>query len=298
MKVLLVDADSKKGFPNLALMKLSSYHKILGDHIDLLKGIPTTAPLEQPDSVYISCIFFQNAEAVKDYALQFDCPVNVGGSGWSLSIELEQKIEHLMPDYSLYDVDFSLGFTSRGCIRNCGFCVVNEKEGYIHDHADITEFHNPEHKKIVLLDNNFQASPRWRENLRYIQSNDLKVNFNQGLDIRLVDKEFAEALSITKYYNWKFNRRSLYFAFDDMSYESDVWAGIDLLESAGINLRNVLFYVLIGYNTTEEEDLYRIQSLYARGVRPYVMPYNQHKSKLTRWVNRLYYQFISWEVYQ
>ena len=82
-----------------------------------------------------------------------------------------------------------------------------------------------------------------------------------------------------------------------MRYEKDVWAGIDLLEQVGINLKNVLFYVLIGYNTTEEEDLYRIRSLYERGVHPYVMPYNQHKSKITRWVNRLYYQFIPWSEY-
>jgi hypothetical protein len=233
---------------------------------------------------------------VLDYASQLDNVV-VGGSGISLSLNLDYDIEHIIPDYDLYNVDFSMGFTSRGCIRNCGFCIVPEKEGYIRDNAHISEFHYPEHKKIILLDNNFQASPRWRENLDYINEHDLKVNFNQGLDIRILDLEFAERLTQTKYYNWNFKIRGLHFAFDDMRYEKDVWQGIDLLDKAGIPLKHCLFYVLIGYNTTEEQDLYRIRSLYERGVHPYVMPYNKHKSDLTRWVNRLYYQFIPWEIY-
>ena len=296
MKILLVDADSKKGFPNLALMKLSAYYKQQGHSIDLLKGIPSTAPLEHYDKVFMSCIFHQNKERVLDYASQFE-NVIVGGSGVDLDLALDYDVEHILPDYSLYDLDYSLGFTSRGCIRNCGFCIVPEKEGTIRDNAPISEFLYPDHTKVVLLDNNFQASPRWRENIDFMVEHDLKVNFCQGLDIRLLDLEFAEALVGIKCYSWTFKRKSLYFAFDDMRYEKQVWAGIDLLEQVGINLKNVLFYVLIGYNTTEKEDLYRINSLYDRGVRPYVMPYNQYKSKLTRWVNRLYYQFIPWSVY-
>lgn len=297
MKVLLVDADSKEGFPNLALMKLSAYHKEKGDTVELIKGIPSTPPLNPPDLTYISTIFFQNRDRVKDYVQQIENDWSVGGSGWDLKSELPPKAEYVMPDYGLYGVDFSMGFTSRGCIRNCPWCVVPEKEGPTRHHAFVQEFHNPKHKKIVLLDNNFQASPNWQYNLSYIQGEGLKVNFNQGLDIRLMTEEFAYQLAHTKYYSWNFKRRGLHFAFDDMRYEKDVWAGIDLLEKAGIKLKDCLFYVLIGYNTTEEQDLYRIRSLYDRGVRPYVMPYNKHKSDLTRWVNRLYYQFIPWEKY-
>jgi len=80
-----------------------------------------------------------------------------------------------------------------------------------------------------------------------------------------------------------------------MRYERAVWSGIDKLEQAGIKARNLMFYVLIGYNTTEEQDLYRIRSLDERGVVPYVMPYNKIKSQLARWVNRRYYQFIEWD---
>ena len=296
MKILLVDADSQKDFPNLALMKLSAFHKQQNDHVDFIKGIPTTAPLEEYDKVLISVIFFQNREKVLDYASQFD-NVQIGGSGFDYNIRLDDDIEHIMPDYSLYDLDYSIGFTSRGCIRNCGFCVVPEKEGFIHDNAPISEFHYPEHKKIILLDNNFQASPNWKQNIQYILDYDLKVNFNQGLDVRILTIEFAELLAQTQYYNWKFTNKGLYFAFDDLRYEDKVWRGIDILEGVGINLKHILFYVLIGFNTKEEEDLYRINALYERGVHPYVMPYNQHKSKLTRWVNRLYYQFIPWSEY-
>lgn len=296
MRILLADADSKEGFPNLALMKISAWHKNQGDHIELIKGIPDTQPLNHYDKTYISCIFFQNRERVLDYASQLDNVV-LGGSGIDLNMILDYDIEHIMPDYDLYGVDFSLGFTSRGCIRNCGFCVVPEKEGIIRHNASIVEFLHPDHEKVILLDNNFLASPRWREHLQYLIHHGIKVNFNQGLDIRLLNDEMAELLSHTKYYNWNFKIRGLYFAFDDLRYEKDVWRGIDTLERAGIPLKHCLFYVLIGYNTTEKEDLYRIRSLYQRGVRPYVMPYNKHKSDLNRWVNRLYYQFIPWEAY-
>lgn len=298
-QILLVDADSHNGFPNLSLMKLSAYHKNLGDHVNLIKGIPSTAPLEQPDKAYISCIFFQNTEAVKDYAAQFSCPVEIGGSGVDLKKELSYEIEHIRPDYSLYNLDFSLGFTSRGCIRKCGFCVVPEKEGMIRDNAPISEFLLPGHKKVVLLDNNFQASPRWRENIAFLVEHDLKVSFNQGLDIRLVTKEFAQSLVKTKYYTWTFKTRSLYFAFDSISIEKSVIRGIKKLTEAGIRPGHLMFYVLVGYDTTFEQDMHRINVLRNLGAKPFVMIYNQSKERdlrrLARWINRKYYEFLPFE---
>jgi len=296
MNILLVDADSKKGFPNLALMKLSAWHKQQDDYVELIKGIPNTAPLEQYDKTYISCIFFQNKEQVLDYASQISNVV-MGGSGLDYTINLSYDIEHIMPDYSLYGYDYSMGFTSRGCIRSCGFCIVPQKEGFIRHNTFVEEFLHPDHKKLILLDNNFQSSTNWKHNLQYIIDNELKVNFNQGLDIRLLNKEFADYLKQTKYYSWSFKSRRLHFAFDDLRYEKQVLDGIDLLENSGIPLSHITFYILIGYNSTEEEDMYRINTMIDRGVDPYIMPYNKHKSDLTRWVNRLYYQFIPWEVY-
>lgn len=294
--VLLVDADSKEGFPNLALMKLSAWYKLeMGWTVDLIKGLPMAPPLHLYDKSYISVIFAQNRERALDYAMMLpNC--EVGGSGWDLKNTLPYEIDHIMPDYSLYDLDFSIGFTSRGCIRNCGFCVVPEKEGSIKDNAPITEF--LAHDKVMLLDNNFLASPRCKQNLNFLIINKLKVNFNQGLDIRLVDKEKAELLAQTKYYSWNFKTRSLYFAFDDMRYEQEVWKGIDALETAGISMRRLMFYILVGYNTTEKEDLYRIYALHERGIVPFVMPYNQTKNRLTRFVNGRYIQFMKLEDYK
>jgi hypothetical protein len=301
MKILLVDADSKNGFPNLALMKISAWYKMQGYKIDLIKGIPQAPPLVDYSQAYISCIFYQNASAVSTYARMLDCDVSIGGIGISHD-KLPDEIEHIMPDYALYGCDFSMGFTSRGCNRKCPWCVVPSKEGGIKDNAFISEFLHDDHNKVVLMDNNFQASPRWRDNLDFIIENELKVNFNQGLDIRLVTKEFAEALSRTKYYSWNFKIRSLHFAFDTMKVERAVRRGFKKLESAGVPARNLMFYVLVGFDTTIKQDLYRVQVLKDLGAHPYIMIFNRKQDpqlrRLARWVNRHYYQFIEWQDYK
>ena len=300
VQVLLVDADSHNGFPNLALMKLSAWHKNEGHHVDFIKGLPQAPPLFLYDQSYISCIFFQNREKVLEYAMMLpNC--KVGGSGWDLDNELPEDVEHILPDYSLYDIDYSMGFTSRGCIRACGFCVVPEKEGPIRDHSDISEFHYPDHTKVILLDNNFQASPNWKNNLDYILEHDLKVNFNQGLDIRLLTKEFAQYLAQVKYYNWTFKLKGLHFAFDDLRTEQAVRTGIQTLLDAGVSRRALMFYILVGYNSTFEEDLKRVEILKELGVKPYIMRYNQSKDRrlyhLARYVNRRYFEFIDIKEY-
>lgn len=301
IQVLLVDADSHNGFPNLALMKLSAYHKNEGHLVDFIKGLPQAPPLFLYDKSYISCIFFQNREKVLQYAMMLPNCI-VGGSGWNLENKLPEEIEHIRPDYSLYDLDYSIGFTSRGCIRNCGFCIVPRKEGKIRNHAPISEFHDPEHKKVMLLDNNFQASPKWRENMEYIIEHDLKVNFNQGLDIRLLTNEFVQKLAQVKYQNWKFTRKSLNFAFDDLRYEKQLREGLRLLEHYGVRMRNLAVYMLTGYDTTRNEDIKRFEILRECGVNPYVMRYNQKgtiwANHFARYVNRRYYQFIEWDKYE
>ena len=229
--ILLIDADSKEGFPNLALMKISAYHKSKGDNVRLQKGLQY--PLESFDHIYLSCIFHQNANNALALASSLE-NVTYGGSGFlpDLKSNLDPKIEHIMPDYDLYGVNFSMGFTSRGCNRNCKWCIVPSKEGRIQDNAPISEFLDPRHDRLLLLDNNFQSSPKWRENLEFIRTRVLKVNFNQGLDIRLVDREFAEALASVKYYDWSFKSRRLHFAFDDLRYEKKLDKGIKILNDA------------------------------------------------------------------
>jgi hypothetical protein len=307
MRTLLIDADSKDGFPNLALMKLSAWLKKQDHSVELIRGIPDTAPFEHYDQVWLSCIYFQNESKARDYLRQFpnDTEVMFGGSGFrDFKVKLGSAIEHIMPDYSLYGVDFSMGFTSRGCIRKCPWCIVPQKEGGIIDHASITEFHHPDHKKIILLDNNYFASPKWEENLRYINKHMLKVNFNQGLDIRTISNRKAVLLSETRAYDWHFKTRGFHVAFDSMKIEKSFLTGMKRLFDNGIKPSHVMVYVLVGFDTTLEQDFYRIEKIIELGSKPYVMPYNKAHLRddkikhLARWINRKYYEFIPREAYK
>ena len=258
MKVLLMDLDIIKvsPFPNLALMKLSAYHKARGDQVYL------NFPLDRSDITYASCVFTWNTKrkaTVPDGAI-------VGGSGIDLKVELPPEVEHIMPDYSLYPrVDFSLGFASRGCIRKCPWCIVPEKEGQIRPWARIYEFWDCRHQKITLLDNNLLAAPNWRLTMDDLIAEELEVDFNQGLDIRLVNEETVGYLKRVK-------TKQLRFAFDDFAYESAVRRGIELLVKNGIASRKLLFYVLYGFgddNTAVE----RVNILRSYNVDIYPMGY-------------------------
>jgi len=272
VKVGLLQLDGK--MPNLALMKLSAWHKHQGDDVTVLdlSGF-------QFDRTYASKVF-------------------VGGSGYDLKAELPSEIEAVVPDYESFNTDYSIGFTSRGCIRDCGFCIVREKEGFIRE----TSMDWIRHSKVIILDNNFLASPRCREKFEYFIQNDLKVCFNQGLDIRLIDSENARLLARVKYFDLKFRRRRLYFAFDLPEIEHEVRSGIATLIANGVKPFHLMFYVLVGYNTTPKQDLHRVELLIKYGTLPYVMRYNSRRddrqlNAFARWVNGRYYKVCRWEDY-
>jgi hypothetical protein len=275
MKVLLIDIDSK--IPNLALMKLSKWHKQQGDRVFLNRcGFP--------DITYVSCIFRQNAGKTTFYP-----DAKIGGTGISLNTALPDAIEHIMPDYDLYGCDFSIGFASRGCIRSCEFCVVPQKEGSIRDNAPLSEFLGPRHRKIMLLDNNLLAAPSARDVLHELAERRLLVNFNQGLDIRLVTDEFAELLAACDYRSRKFIDPRLYFAFDDPRIEDAVIHGLERVIAAGIKAYQIMVYILVGFNTSLT-DLRRIEVVRSFGADPYVMKFNNRQDStlnaLARWCNR------------
>ena len=207
-----------------------------------------------------------------------------------------------MPDYDLYGIDYSMGFTSRGCIRKCPFCIVPKKEGYIREHSPFDEFVHPDHKKILLLDNNFLASPKRIEKLHYLISHGYRVSFNQGLDIRLVNEEIAGLLADVKSRDLRFRFKRYYFAWDLMSYSKKVFDGTLKLLNAGIKPRNLMFYVLVGFNTTFEEDLYRVYKLIQIGCEPFIMKYNNVSEKklnaLAKWVNRRYFKVVDWQEFK
>ncbi len=284
-KIGLFDINSK--YHNLALMKISAWHKSFGDHTEFYNPLMK----KTYDRVYVSKIFSKH-NIEEGYI-----PENsiVGGSGYSLKTVLPYDMEHSMPDYSLYNLDYSLGFTTRGCIRNCGFCIVRQKEGDIKEHAEVEEFLNPKSNIVVLLDNNFLALPSHIRKLQKYIDKGWKMDFNQGLDIRLINKENAELLARVKHY------KQIHFAWDQMSYEKEVKEGLKILFKAGIKPYRIMVMMLCNYNTSFEEDMYRFSELINLGVDPFVMVYEKADRRIrdfARWVNKRIYKACNWEEYK
>lgn len=269
MKVALLDFDMmqakrRRAFPNLALMKLSAWHKKQGDDVSL------NFPLKGTDIVYASCVFTWNKPKELSPIIQY------GGSGLrDYKIILPLEIEHITPDYELYpNIDFSMGYTSRGCIRNCWFCKVRAKEGYIQAWASIKEFYNPRFKLLLLLDNNILASPNWRETLQELIPLNVLVDFNQGLDIRCLDDEkwyYLRQVKVDKYR----------FAFDSISYETSIRKGLDLMLGSGISPRKLSFYVLVG-GSQDDQAIERMKLLQSYNVDVYPMIYRDDTGKEPR----------------
>lgn len=194
-----------------------------------------------------------------------------------------------MPDYSLYpDMDYSLGFTTRGCIRKCPFCIVPQKEGNIRINADIYEFWNGRHKKVVLLDNNILAlSNHFFKITDQIKKEDLKIDFNQGLDIRLLTSDHIEILKRLKPIScWR-------FAFDNLKEENIIKRGFDLLKKAGLKRPLIRVYMLIGFHEKTKEEaiqsaLKRVKIIHDEyNFDPFAMPYNldPRYKDIARWIN-------------
>jgi len=311
MKVLLIDHDGK--LPNLALMKISTWYKSK-DHDVYLNNC-----IGKPDKVYISTLFTWNREKVEK--LMQDYPgVDVGGTGWDLNKDLSPEIEVCKPDYNLYKVDHILpriqggiatkeskqkkaetivnagiGFTSRGCVRNCGFCFVPPKEGKFHQVSEIKDLLNSRSNVLILLDNNLTADPDVVEKLHEIRDRGLTVDISQGIDIRLITPEIAHALSEVKHL------RSIHYAWDLMCFERNIIEGIKLFKGFIKEWRHMCF-MLTGYNTSFEEDMYRFRRLTELKVKPYVMPYNKQfrdekHFHFTGWVNSRKHTVCSFEEY-
>jgi len=282
MKIGLFDIDSK--YHNLALMKLSTYYKLRGHEVEFYNPLWK----QTYHIVYVSKIFKKKNKKV------MYIPENAieGGSGFSLGIKLPKETEHLMPDYSLYNLNYSLGFTTRGCIRNCGFCIIKDKEGEIKEHAEVEEFLNPKSNIVVLLDNNFLALPSHIKKLQKYIDKGWIMDFNQGLDIRLINKENAELLAKVKHY------KQIHFAWDLMSYEKEFKKGLAILFKVGIKPYRIMVFILCGFNTTFEEDLYRFDELLNLGVDSFIMVYGNVDRKIkefSRWVNKRLYKFCKLE---
>ena len=259
MNILMVDTD-QTFFPNLALMKLSAWHKKNGDKVWL------DLPNGHIDCVYIACVFDWNKETAVGLAKAWrskGIPVKLGGFPLNKHT-LPDEIEHIMPDYGLYGVDFSVGFASRGCFRNCEFCIVTEKEGnQVVFNASIHEFLHPDHQKLFLLDNNILASPKWKFTFEEILETDVLIDFNQGLDMRILNQAQAELLGQMRFL------KNLKIAFDRAEMKDEFVKSVNLLTDNGVKVHKLQCYTLVGYNTSFEEDMERLRVMKELGVKCY-----------------------------
>ena len=284
MKIRLLARDSK--MPNIAIMQIAAYHKQQGHNVDWYNPL-----FDHKDTniLYESQLFNftdpylyypENAKIIK------------GGTGIDITKQLPPEIENIRDlDYSIYpDCDYSMQFYSRGCIRNCSFCVVRKKEGFI---KSVKPYKlNPKGRHIEILDNNFFANPDWRTAVDDIISTGQKINLH-GVDVRIIDKEQADALNTLKHTGqihiaWDFPKMDLRPKLEQVTK----W----------IKPYKLMCYVLIGYNSTPDEDLYRVETLRDLGISPFVMPYNKfnkYQKKFARWVNhKAIFKTVKWEDYK
>ena len=187
MKVGLIAVDGHNGFPNLALMRLSAWHKAQGDEVEWWDGFT------RYDRVYKSKVFTFTPDM--DTVINAD-EIVTGGTGYKDYGSLPPEVEATPPDYSLYPRwDKAVGFLTRGCVRNCEWCIVPRKEGGIRPAATWEEVKRPDSRQIVFLDNNVLASEHGLEQIDRMGSEQVWVDFNQGLDARLITPEAAKLLA-------------------------------------------------------------------------------------------------------
>lgn len=300
MKIAIIDADligrKKHRFPNLVCMKLSGYYKELGDNVILKTDYEE---LDSFDKVFISKVFTDTP--IDEEILKLP-NVEYGGTGffYDKAPKLDEEIEHHMPDYHLYDewvneqlanggkrldfkyyFDYSIGFLTRGCFRQCSFCV-NKNYKRVEQHSPLDEFYDPSRKKICLLDDNFLGCPNWKEMLLELQSTGKPFQFKQGLDERILTDEKCEILFKSKYDG------DFIFAFDNI-------ADKELIEKKAYMIRkhyknkgqNFKFYVLCGFDREDKYDLdfwkqdirdtfERIFILAKYNFKPYIMRFNKY----------------------
>lgn len=281
IKVGLIDVDSHN-FPNIALMKISAWHNIKNKEMKLNGGSETFG-------IMIGCIC-QRCLTIHTRLILREEPFNCGevikgGTGYGLDNVLPAEIEHIYPDYSLYPAltrDTAYGFLTRGCPRGCKFCIIGAKEGLkSYKVADLSEFWQGQ-KNIVLLDPNLLACEQHMELLQQLIDSKAKIDFSQGLDIRLMTEAIASSLN-----NMRISK--LHFAWDNPKQ--------DLTEHFGRFSRwykrkndKTGVYILTNFNSTLQEDLNRIYKVKELGYNPYVMIYDKLNAPkiirhLQRWCN-------------
>lgn len=267
---------------NTAMMQVSTYHKLNNDDVYIY------SPLfhDEYDKIYAFSIFdYTDKGYVRDDMI-------TGGTGFDIKSKLPVEITKCEYDWSLYpDCDYSILWFSRGCIRNCPFCVVREKEGYIHSVEPLNL--NPNGKYVKVMDNNFFANPNWNDSVDYLLGLGQKIDM-QGFDIRIFNESQGEALSQLKHH------KAFKFAWDNPRDNID--DKIELLLDY-IKPSNLMCYVLIGYWSSPMEDYRRVMHLWDEyKIHSFVMPYdkfNRYQKDFSRWVNnKIIFKSCTWKEYQ
>ena len=279
MKVGLIDVDSHN-YPNLALMKISAWHKSKGDTVEWC------LPLDHYDIVYQSKVFDETYSPDIEWIPMADKVIK-GGTGYGLKDKLPDEIEHIYPDYSIYPEltkDTAYGFLTRGCPRGCKFCIVAEKEGRrSYKVADLNEFWRGQ-KHIQLLDPNILACREHPELLQQLIDSKAYVNFSQGLDIRFTNEQNIALLNRIKV-------KEIHFAWDNP--KDDLRPYFERYKALAKHKPHGTYgtvYCLTNFGSTMEENLYRIYTLRDLGYDPYVMIYDKPNApkeikNLQRWCN-------------
>lgn len=293
MKIGLIDVDGHSKFPNFALMRISAWHKQNGDSVEWYEPMFSG----HMDKVYMSKVFTFSP----DYEYYIDADYIIrGGTGYKLyDVNLPDEMEHIFPDYSIYpDCDYAIGFLTRGCIRSCPWCVVPKKEGKLCAYDTWQHIKRPDSKKIVFMDNNVLASEYGIAQIEEMTHADVRIDFNQGLDARLIDRDIAKILANIKWMKY------LRVACDTSNMIPVIRQALDYLAEYGLKASKVWSYVLI---EDVEDAHHRIVELDKMGVIPFAQPYrdfdtnyvNPEHKRLARWCNmKATFKSCTWEEYK
>ena len=284
MRIGLHDSD-KTGYPNLALMKLSAWHKAQNDEVEWF------APTGTFDKVYSAKVFSFTPD---DPYLPLTA--TKGGTGYGLFETLPDEIEHTCPDYELYGADYSMGFLTRGCNRKCPWCVVPTKEGKARPHADVEEF--LQHRDVVLMDNNVLQHQHGIEQIEKMARLGVRVDFNQGLDARMIDDGIARLLGKLQWL------KPLRLACDHAGMMPVIGKAVELLRWHNVTPRRYFCYCLVQDIGDAVE---RVRFLKGLNVDPFAQPYiapdgtppTKEQRDFARWVNhKAEFKSRTWDDYR
>jgi hypothetical protein len=289
MNIGLLDIDGHN-FPNLALMKISSYHKAIGDNVEFADSL-----FGEYDIIYKSKVFTWTEDPKYSFKTK---TMYLGGTGYSKlqHVFLQDEVEHSCPDYSLYKCQHAYGFLTRGCIRNCEWCIVPEKEGYIKPHADIDEFISDK-KSAILMDNNVLAHTHGVKQIEKIIKKGIKIDFNQGLDARLIDDSTAKLLSRVKWLS------AIRLACDSPQMMKHIQKAVTLLRWNNCVPSRYFVYILV---KDVDESIERIKFLKGLSLDIFAQAYrdkennpiSQKQNSLCAWVNtKAMFKRIPWKRY-